>query len=481
MMSNRMETFASTDMESISGDAEKKKRPYYFQLDVLKAIAIIFVVMDHSLYWDIKSSIASIFWERLSIPFFLMVMGFNMGLSFKYSGASSLRDFYTWEYIKRKIVRYILPFLVLYMGSILLGLYFGYLSFNEYTLLGYLPFWGPGNWFIPLLFGFVIVFPFIYWAFKQQPIITMVSCFLSEICLQLVMYFWFPYPIDSALEGFIVSAIRVNVLFFLPAIALGMWFSEDHDLFSRHNRFLLVYAPICFIFMIDYATTPHVLSSISGYIGYFFTTIDNIFRGDYTLLFYGYAAVFMLLALMTIPQIAKGRYQRFFQKIGKASYHILLFQIFWMSIVYWLASHEATYYHEIPVFQEIYGWSTPLLYIPFYLMNLAIALAGGLLWYEAEKRAGAKGKPWWQHIWFRRTYHLFGALLSLVSMATLIEFVNDITGLTEWGRTHGPYIVLNEVTGPVVMLDFIVILLCIGVCMLLMYRSFTIDDGEIPV
>ena len=58
------------------------KRPYYFQLDVLKAIAIAFVVMDHSLTWEIKGSLGSIFWERLSIPFFLLVMGFNMGLSY---------------------------------------------------------------------------------------------------------------------------------------------------------------------------------------------------------------------------------------------------------------------------------------------------------------------------------------------------------------------------------------------------------------
>ena len=32
----------------------EQKRPYFFQLDVLKAIAIAFVVMDHSLTWEIK-------------------------------------------------------------------------------------------------------------------------------------------------------------------------------------------------------------------------------------------------------------------------------------------------------------------------------------------------------------------------------------------------------------------------------------------
>ena len=460
--------------------SEDKKRPYYFQLDVLKAIAIAFVVMDHSFTSEVKGPIGNLFWERLSIPFFLMVMGFNMAISLKYSGATSLRDFYTWQYFKRKIVRYVLPFLILYMGSIVLGLYFGFLSLNEYTLLGFLPFWGPGNWFIPLLFGFIVVAPFVYWAFKKQPILTMLLCFMSEIVLQLAMYIWLPLPFDSALEAFLVSAIRVSVLFFLPAIALGIWFSEGHDLFEKHNRFLAIYAPICFIFMVDYTT--HIFRQIGGGVGYVFTIIDDIFRGDYTLLFYGYAAVIMLLGMMTIPQTTKGSIQRLIQKIGRASYHILLFQIFWMSIIYWITSHEATYYHEIPEFAVIFGWPTPLLYIPFYLMSLTISFAGGLLWYHAEKRAGARGKPWWQHIWFRRTYYFFGALMSLVMMGVVIEFVSDITGLTEWGRTHGPYIILNEFTGSAFMANFIAILLSIGLCITLIYKAFTMDDdSEFPV
>ncbi len=456
---------------------DERKRPYYFQLDVLKAIAIVFVVMDHSLTWTIKGSIGSLFWERLSMPFFLIVMGFNMGISFKYSGASKLREFYTLDYFKRKVVRYIFPFLVLYMGSILLGIYYGYIDTSEYLLLGYLPFWGPGNWFIPLLFGSIFVFPIVYWAFKKQPKLTIVLCFLSEITLQLIMYIWFPYPIETRLEGFIVSAIRVNILFFLPAVAIGLWFSEGNDLFAKRNWFVPVYALISFIFMVDYTT--HILQNIPSLLGQSFTLIDTIIRGDYTLLFYGYAAFFVLVAMKIIPQKAHGHVQLFIQKIGKASYHILLFQIFWMSIVYWNTSHEATYYHEIPEFAAIFGWSTPLYYIPFYLVNLTISLTGGLIWYEGERRANARGKPWWQHVWMKRAYYLFGAFLSIILMGSLIGIVSELSGLNAWQRAHGPYFILNEYTGPGFMANFIIILLCIGITMILMYKAFTMDDESI--
>ena len=84
-MSNSESLSALDEIEIELEHEVKQERPYFFQLDVLKAIAIAFVVMDHSLYWDVKAAMGSLFWERLSIPFFLIIMGFNMAYSFKYS------------------------------------------------------------------------------------------------------------------------------------------------------------------------------------------------------------------------------------------------------------------------------------------------------------------------------------------------------------------------------------------------------------
>ena len=459
--------------------AVESERPYFFQLDVLKAIAIIFVVMDHSLSWDAKSAIGSLFWERLSIPFFLIVMGFNMGYSFKYSEANTLRELYSLKYFKRKITRYVLPFAVLYMGSIIVGIYLGRLNFDAWILLGYLPFWGPGNWFIPLLFGSIVVFPLIYWMFKKQPILTMVFCFLSEIILQGIMYFWLPYPIESVLEGFITSAIRVNVFFFLPAVGLGLWFSEDHDVRSKRNWFVWIYFPISIVFMIDYTTG--IISALPNELGQVFTFIQDYIRGDYTLLFYGYAAIWFLFALEIVPKNPSGSVQRFIQRIGRASYHILLFQIFYYSILYSLIAPEAQLLKIEPEFATVLGWSTDLFYIPFYLINLTICLTGGLLWMELEKRASAKGKPWWQHIWMKRAGLLFCGIMAFPLMGVSLELIAEYMGLNAWARTHGPFFVLNEYTGPGFMASFITILFFIGLSMLCLYKAFTMSDDEIPI
>jgi hypothetical protein len=72
--------------------------------------------------------------------------------------------------------------------------------------------------------------------------------------------------------------------------------------------------------------------------------------------------------------------------------------------------------------------------------------------------------------------------MSITMMEVLIGFVGDISGLTEWSRIHGPYFILNEYTGPRVMASFIVIIVCNGLCMALLYKAFIMDDGsEIPI
>ena len=360
-----------------------EKRPYYFQLDVLKAIAIAFVVMDHSLTWEIKGMLGSVFWERLSIPFFLIVMGFNTGISFRYRNAKSLRELYSFDYFKRKVKRYVLPFIILWFASLYVGWALGYIDTSGYLWLGFLPFWGPGNWFIPLLFGSILVFPFIYWLFERSPIFTIVVCFLSELIFQYIL--WFLYPAaTTTYDWFVITAIRVNVLFFLPAVGIGLWFSKGYNIEAKRNWFIYPYLAISVFFMFDYATG--VLSSHSSLFGQMMSFIQEFIRGDYTLLFYGYAAFLVVIVLIVVPNTATGAFQKFVQRIGKSTYHILLFQIFWMSLVYWTVSPDAVMHQYLPNFALILGWPSPVFYIPFYLLNLSVSFTGGMLWYELERR-----------------------------------------------------------------------------------------------
>ena len=80
--------FSNSEVE-MSNFPEKTKEPY-LQIDILKAVMIFLVIFDHTVPWNYKHNIGVVLWERISIPVFLVIMGFNMGLSFKRTGETSL-------------------------------------------------------------------------------------------------------------------------------------------------------------------------------------------------------------------------------------------------------------------------------------------------------------------------------------------------------------------------------------------------------
>jgi len=55
---------------------EKKK---YFQVDLLKSLMIFLVILDHTVAYANLYGKGFELWERIAIPMFLIIMGFNMG------------------------------------------------------------------------------------------------------------------------------------------------------------------------------------------------------------------------------------------------------------------------------------------------------------------------------------------------------------------------------------------------------------------
>ena len=202
-------------------DVLTKKQHQFFQIDALKAVMIFLVIFDHIVTWGVKSAIGVALWERISIPVFLIIMGFNMGLSFKRSGASTLKEFSSKDYFKSKIKRYIIPFLILYGFSTIIGyVLYGFNWSNMYNgqyypvhggiinlFTGYLIFWGPGNWFIPVLLQSILIMPLLYYGFMKKSKLTLILCFVIEILMQLLVFI-FLGKITTWEEGHILTLFR---------------------------------------------------------------------------------------------------------------------------------------------------------------------------------------------------------------------------------------------------------------------------------
>ncbi|MHA1931353.1 MAG: acyltransferase family protein [Promethearchaeota archaeon] len=349
----------------------------FFQVDVLKAAMIFLVIFDHIVSWGLKSDIGVALWERISIPVFLIIMGFNMGLSFKRKGDLSLKELYSWRYFKSKIVRYIIPFLILYAVSTFIGLFmYNFDFFAMYDgqfypqhgiinlFVGIFIFWGPGNWFIPVILQSILIIPLLYKGFTKKPILTLVVCFFVEIVINLTVFF-FVGEITSWDEIYILNLFMTSVLFYLSAIGLGMWFSLDHNLQSNRNIFVWFLYPISLAYITAFQ-----------FFGFRIMIGDvPLFRGDYNFLVFPYSAFLFLLAMKFIPKKSNGRISRSISLIGKSTYHILLIQILGFGIVY---AYAGTHYAiDVPftldqILDLIFVW---IAFISF-----------GVLWYKIDQK-----------------------------------------------------------------------------------------------
>ncbi len=348
----------------------------FFQIDFLKAAMTFLVIFDHIVDWGIKSKIGVSLWERISIPVFLVIMGFNMGISFQRKGLTKLNELYSWSYFKSKILRYIVPFLVLYSFSTVIGLIFYQFNitamyYGQYypnhgfiqLFTGILPFWGPGNWFIPVIFESILIFPLVYWAFAKKQIFTLILCFTIEIVLQLIVFF-FIGEITSWEEAHILGLFMTSFPFYLSAIGLGLWFSFNPKPFSRRNLFIWILFPISLIYIILYQ-----------FFGFRLLINDiPLIRGDYNSLVFPYSAVLVLLVMIILPQYSENRFSHAISLIGKSTYHILLTQIFGYGMIFaWRGAHYLinvgfTFFDALLL---IYAW---IIFIPF-----------GVLWYKLDQ------------------------------------------------------------------------------------------------
>lgn len=373
----------SDDQNLIKPDEVEIKDKRFFQVDFIKAVMIFLVIYDHTIPWVIKSEIGVALWERISIPVFLVIMGFNMGLSFSKMEDKSLRNLYSWIYFKRKFWRYIYPYIILYLATSLIGLTingFDWNALNQYKqegwhfyhlFIGILPFWGPGTWFLPVIFWSILLMPLLYKVFSGKlvwRIIALLICFSVEIGLQLAIFYIFgppPFSTWQAYYDFIYWYLFIitTPFFMLSAIGIGMWFSKRPKLFAKQNLFMWVLFPLSLYYLIQYQ---------------FFDFRFEFIRGDYNLFVFPYSAFLVLLGIKLLPKRWDNWFTRAISTIGKSTYHILLTQILYFSVVY-------------SVYGDHYGasilginWSYNLTIYAYLLINWVICISCGVFWHYVD-------------------------------------------------------------------------------------------------
>lgn len=288
------------------------------QIDILKGLAILGVLVTHSWSAEMLRASGAAFHLWQAVPVFMTFLGMNAGIGFTRSPARGLRDAYGREYWMSRWRRIGIPFAWVFAASSVIAAVEvltvpGYhANVGGFTLVGQLPSGGPGNYFVTVLIQFAIVGPVLWFAYRRKPAVALGVAVLLDLGFEV----WAAQSPFVAAHPYVHSA---NILRFLVAIVLGMWISDDWRLGARRNRFILVAAGVSALYLaanVAYSWTLPVLLPDAP--------VQNLVS-------FPYAALLVLLGMRFLPSTERGRAARALARTGRWSYHIFLVQILWFS------------------------------------------------------------------------------------------------------------------------------------------------------
>ncbi|OGY16985.1 MAG: hypothetical protein A2784_04065 [Candidatus Chisholmbacteria bacterium RIFCSPHIGHO2_01_FULL_48_12] len=287
---------------------------HLFSIDLLKGLAIIAVLLWHSVPLDIQQQTLFEFHVGQSIPIFLVLMGLNYGMSFarkKYHRGV----IYPRQFLFKQLKRFGIPFLLAFAASLIVGYWrflltgMNRLRLNRYLLLGRLPSPGPGNYYISALIQFILIFPLLYKLYRTSPRLTVILIFALDLSFQILTSFYIPF-----------ASMTYFIFGYLSPVGLGLWLSTDRRLLSPRNKPLAVAGIVSLAYLIFNRLICPNLTCL-----YFPSwTTQNVFSSFY-------AGLLVMLGLRWLPRRPITRLKPL-SFIGQASFHIFLIQIIYFSV-----------------------------------------------------------------------------------------------------------------------------------------------------
>lgn len=285
---------------------------YYFQIDFLKGLAIIAVLILHILPPGWGNLPIVVLTLAQCVPIFFLLMGLNTSMSFKRKNLKTIRELYSLNYFKKKFLRLLPSFFIVFILFLVLCLFKGTIIFDWKYLIGMFPhgtnWYTPGNYFISAVFQFTLIFPLIYYLYKKYSLKSvLIASFIINILFEIISRYTLFYE-----YSFLYSACLLRYLFI---IVLGIYLMDnlnlEHVKDFLSNKFLIIGLFISLLF------------GLTIVFGWVLPLFPPVWTSSKILLCF-YPVLLCVLALRYLP---KGE-NNIISYLGRASYHIFLLQIF---------------------------------------------------------------------------------------------------------------------------------------------------------
>lgn len=338
-------------------------------IDFVKGIAIILVLFNHY-EWAEGSFVGTHLYNFLvcmAVPIFMLCTGYVSAASFSAKNIS-LKDAYTKKALVPKLLRYTLPVLWFYLAETVLTFAFQHLGYLDYlsgldfkynhgyggkkmTLLGTVVFFFAGGrgqhgtYYFPIILQVAFMIPVIYHVVKKYKF-GVHFCFITTLLLECakipLVHFLAKIGISNSVCYGVYRLVAFRYIFVL---ALGCYIYLYRDKFCKWYKLAPMFlVGALYIYLIEYTSYERVI-----FIWWQNTSAIAVL----------YIAPFFALGVKYLGKINF----RFFEELGKASYHILMVQII--------------YYN----FFAPLVWTAPKNVIPCdgvgFVIGLAVCLGGG--------------------------------------------------------------------------------------------------------
>ena len=217
----------------------------YSQIDFVKVIAIISVILLHEMPRDVLISCFAIFHIWQAVPVFMVMAGFTSSLSAYRDQVTTLSSHYNYYRISRRLSRILLPFTFIWFLQVVIVLSSsGEIIFKK-IIYGWLTGgYGPGSFFIPVIVQHLLLFPIIFALDKA----------IINVPLRIRALIWFTLSVLLEIVCVIIVVpdwiYRLLYIRYVFAVVLGMWIWQETP--GKRDSILLVLFSLLYITGVGY-------------------------------------------------------------------------------------------------------------------------------------------------------------------------------------------------------------------------------------
>lgn len=189
----------------------------FYSINYIKALAILFVILNHSLTTDEILDVGGPFWIYMAVPMFMIVSGFNMFNSMSRRKMTGFNQYFNVKYFLPKIINVIAPWFIALLIILIYHLLLSDITIIEYINHYILNFRFPGGYYIPILIQFYFLFPFLYFMFLRNRRLTV----LLMVCFHLSFDYFVNLTSLNTISS-VDNIYRISILRYFVFILAGM-------------------------------------------------------------------------------------------------------------------------------------------------------------------------------------------------------------------------------------------------------------------